>query len=52
MTPSFHFGTPAAGSTGRMARSHPVERERELVGMYLSAHPLDPYYMELNYGTS
>ncbi len=29
-----------------------LERERELVGMYLSAHPLDPYYMELNYGTS
>ena len=28
-----------------------LERERELVGMYLSAHPLDPYYMELNYGT-
>ena len=25
-------------------------RERDLVGMYLSAHPLDPYYMELNYG--
>ena len=29
-----------------------LEKERELVGMYLSAHPLDPYYMELNYGTS
>jgi len=29
-----------------------LERERELVGMYLSAHPLDPFYMELNYGTS
>lgn len=28
-----------------------LERERELVGMYLSAHPLDPYYMELKYGT-
>ena len=27
-----------------------LEKERELVGMYLSAHPLDPYYMELNYG--
>ncbi len=25
-------------------------RERELVGMYLSAHPLDPFYMELNHG--
>ncbi len=29
-----------------------LEKERELVGMYLSAHPLDPYYMELTYGTS
>lgn len=28
-----------------------LERERELVGMYLSAHPLDPFYMELTYGT-
>jgi DNA polymerase-3 subunit alpha len=28
-----------------------LERERELVGMYLSAHPLDPYYMVVNYGT-
>ena len=27
-----------------------LNRERELVGMYLSAHPLDPYYMEVNYG--
>lgn len=29
-----------------------LEKERELVGMYLSAHPLDPYYMELTYGCS
>lgn len=29
-----------------------LDKERELVGMYLSAHPLDPYYMELNYGMS
>lgn len=27
-----------------------LEKERELVGRYLSAHPLDPYYMELTYG--
>ncbi|MDE5901410.1 MAG: DNA polymerase III subunit alpha [Muribaculaceae bacterium] len=26
--------------------------ERELVGMYLSAHPLDPYYMDLTYGAT
>lgn len=29
-----------------------LDKERELVGMYLSAHPLDPYYLELNYGTT
>jgi DNA polymerase-3 subunit alpha len=27
-----------------------LDKERELVGMYLSAHPLDKYYMELTYG--
>lgn len=27
-----------------------LEKERDLVGMYLSAHPLDPYYMELTHG--
>ncbi|MDE6230806.1 MAG: DNA polymerase III subunit alpha [Muribaculaceae bacterium] len=29
-----------------------LNREKELVTMYLSAHPLDPYYMELTYGCS
>lgn len=27
-----------------------LERERELVGMFLSAHPLDPFYMALQFG--
>ena len=27
-----------------------LDREKEYVGMYLSAHPLDPYYMEVEYG--
>lgn len=27
-----------------------LEKERELVGMYLSAHPLDPFFMEIKYG--
>ena len=27
-----------------------LDKEKELVGMYLSAHPLDPYYMELTFG--
>lgn len=29
-----------------------LEKEKELVGMYLSAHPLDPYYMDVMYGTT
>lgn len=27
-----------------------LEKEREYVGLFLSGHPLDPYYMEINYG--
>ncbi|MDE5661144.1 MAG: hypothetical protein K2I04_00770, partial [Muribaculaceae bacterium] len=27
-----------------------LNKERELVGMYLSAHPLDPYWLEVNHG--
>ena len=27
-----------------------LDRERDLVGMYLSGHPLDPYFVELRYG--
>ncbi|MBR5086101.1 MAG: DNA polymerase III subunit alpha [Muribaculaceae bacterium] len=27
-----------------------LSRERDLVGIYLSAHPLDPFYMELKFG--
>ena len=27
-----------------------LEKEKELVTMYLSAHPLDPYFMELTFG--
>ena len=27
-----------------------LDKEREYVGMYLSAHPLDPYKLELEYG--
>lgn len=29
-----------------------LDKERDLVGMYLSAHPLDPYYLEVMYGTT
>ena len=27
-----------------------LSRERELVGIYLSAHPLDPFFMEMKFG--
>lgn len=27
-----------------------LDEEKRLVGMYLSAHPLDPYFMDLEYG--
>ncbi len=27
-----------------------LDKEKDLVGMYLSAHPLDPYFIEINYG--
>lgn len=29
-----------------------LEEEKRLVSLYLSAHPLDPYYMELTYGAN
>lgn len=29
-----------------------LEEEKRLVGMYLSAHPLDPFFLELEYGCS
>ena len=29
-----------------------LEEEKRLVTIYLSAHPLDPYFMELTYGTN
>ncbi len=29
-----------------------LEEEKKMVTIYISAHPLDPYYMELTYGTN
>ena len=42
--------TPAIPQGQPWSQLERLNRERELVGMYLSAHPLDPYYMEVNYG--
>ena len=45
-------GRPAITPAVAWVDAERLDKERELVGMYLSAHPLDPYYMELNYGCS
>ena len=42
--------TPAIPNAEPWSQLERLNRERELVGMYLSAHPLDPYYMEVTYG--
>ena len=42
-------GRPAHKPAPEMSSGIKLEKERELVGMYLSAHPLDPFYMELKY---
>ncbi len=42
-TPEIPRGTP-------LSDIERLDKERELVGMYLSAHPLDAYKLELTYG--
>ena len=42
--------TPTIPNAEAWSQLERLNRERELVGMYLSAHPLDPYYMEVTYG--
>ena len=54
----FSFDELTEDNDSRPAIKHAVpwipevkySKERELVGMYLSGHPLDPYYMEIKYG--
>lgn len=49
---------PAMSAAARPQIKHAVpwydrerlNKEKELVGMYLSGHPLDQYYLEVNYG--
>lgn len=41
---------PLIPKSERWADVAKLEKERELVGMYLSAHPLDPFFLELEYG--
>ena len=47
---AIEVATPAIPKGERWSQLERLNRERELVGMYLSAHPLDPYYMEVTYG--
>ena len=42
--------TPVIPKAEPWSQLERLNRERDLVGMYLSAHPLDPYYMEVTYG--
>ncbi len=44
-------GRPPVIPAMRWVDAERLGRERDLVGMYLSANPLDPYYIELNYAT-
>ncbi|MCM1484115.1 MAG: DNA polymerase III subunit alpha [Muribaculaceae bacterium] len=44
-------GRPSIVPAPRWVDAVKLEKERELVGTYHSANPLDPYFMELHYGT-
>ena len=44
------MATPTIPNAEQWSQLERLNRERDLVGMYLSAHPLDPYYMEVTYG--
>ena len=44
------IATPTIPKTESWNILERLSKERELVGMYLSAHPLDPYYMEITFG--
>ncbi len=45
-------GRPAIKPAVPWTQAELLSKERELVGRYLSAHPLDPFYMELRYATT
>ena len=47
---AIEVATPAIPNAEPWSQLERLNRERDLVGMYLSAHPLDPYYMEVTYG--
>ena len=47
---AIEVATPVIPHAEPWSQLERLNRERDLVGMYLSAHPLDPYYIEVNYG--
>ena len=47
---AIEVATPAIPNAEPWSQLERLNRERDLVGMYLSAHPLDPSYLEVNYG--
>ena len=47
---AIEVATPTIPNAEPWSQLERLNRERDLVGMYLSAHPLDPYYMEVTYG--
>jgi DNA polymerase-3 subunit alpha len=47
---AIEVATPPIPNAEPWSQLERLNRERELVGMYLSAHPLDPYFIEVNYG--
>jgi DNA polymerase-3 subunit alpha len=47
---AIEVATPEIPKAEPWSQLERLNRERDLVGMYLSAHPLDPYFIEVNYG--
>ncbi len=45
-------GRPPIAHAPAWSDAFRLDKERELVGLYLSAHPLDPYWVDLTYGCS
>ena len=47
-TESFEFAKPTAPSVIEWSKVEKLKKEKELVGVYISAHPLDDYKFEIN----
>lgn len=47
---AIEIATPKVPNAEPWSQIEKLNRERDLIGIYLSAHPLDPFYVELQYG--